>query len=158
MKIVCLPGDGIGVEVTAAAREVLAVLAPDLELEKHLFGGAAILATGTPFPDETLGACRKAAAVLLGAVGLPRFDAADVRPEQALIALRKALDVYANLRPSRQGQIDLLVVRELVGGLYYGPKAPARTGRCSTRWSTTRARSSASRTARSRSPAADGGR
>jgi 3-isopropylmalate dehydrogenase len=128
VKIVCLPGDGIGVEVTAAAREVLAVLAPDLELEEHLFGGAAILATGTPFPDETLGACRDADAVLLGAVGLPRFDAADVRPEQGLIALRKALDVYANLRPSRQGQIDLLVVRELVGGLYYGPKGTREDG------------------------------
>jgi len=122
VKIVCLPGDGIGVEVTAAARQVLAVLAPDVELEERLFGGAAILETGTPFPDETLAACRDADAVLLGAVGLPQFDAADVRPEQGLIALRKALDVYANLRPSRQGQIDLLVVRELVGGLYYGPK------------------------------------
>jgi len=122
VKIVCLPGDGIGVEVTAAARQVLAVLAPDLDLEEHLFGGAAILATGTPFPDETLAACREADAVLLGAVGLPQFDAADVRPEQGLIALRKALDVYANLRPSRQGPVDLLVVRELVGGLYYGPK------------------------------------
>jgi 3-isopropylmalate dehydrogenase len=128
VKIVCLPGDGIGVEVTAAARQVLAVLAPDLELEDQLFGGAAILETGTPFPDETLAACREADAVLLGAVGLPRFDAADVRPEQGLIALRKALDVYANLRPSRQGQIDLLVVRELVGGLYYGPKGTRDDG------------------------------
>ena len=78
MKIVCLPGDGIGVEVTAAAREVLAVLAPDLDLEEHLFGGAAILAAGTPFPDDTLTACREADAVLLGAVGLPRFDAARI--------------------------------------------------------------------------------
>ena len=128
MKIVCLPGDGIGVEVTAAAREVLAVLAPDLELEDRPFGGAAILATGTPFPDETLAACRQADAVLLGAVGLPQFDAADVRPEQGLIALRKALDVYANLRPSRQGPVDLMVVRELVGGLYYGPKGTRDDG------------------------------
>ena len=126
VKIVCLPGDGIGVEVTAAAREVLAVLAPDLELEDHPFGGAAILATGTPFPDETLAACRQADAVLLGAVGLPQFDAADVRPEQGLIALRKALDVYANLRPSRQGPVDLMVVRELVGGLYYGAEGHPR--------------------------------
>jgi 3-isopropylmalate dehydrogenase len=128
VRIVCLPGDGIGVEVTAAAREVLAVLAPDLDLEEHLFGGAAILAAGTPFPDDTLAACRKADAVLVGAVGLPRFDAADVRPEQGLIALRKALDVYANLRPSRRGPIDLLVVRELVGGLYYGPKGTRDDG------------------------------
>jgi 3-isopropylmalate dehydrogenase len=128
VKIVCLPGDGIGVEVTAAARQVLAVIAPDLEVEEHLFGGAAILETGTPFPDETLAACREADAVLLGAVGLPQFDAADVRPEQGLIALRKALDVYANLRPSRQGEIDLLVVRELVGGLYYGAKGTRDDG------------------------------
>lgn len=128
MRIVCLPGDGIGVEVTAAARQVLAVLAPDLELEEHLFGGAAIVETGTPFPDETLAACRGADAVLLGAVGLPRFDAADVRPEQGLIALRKALDVYTNLRPSRLGPVDLLVVRELVGGLYYGPKGTRDDG------------------------------
>ena len=134
MKIVCLPGDGIGAEVTAAAQEVLAVLAPDLELEEHLFGGAAILATGTPLPDETLAACREADAVLLGAVGLPQFDAADVRPEQGLIGLRKALDVYANLRPARQGAVDLLVVRELVGGpLLRRRRARATTGRSSTR-------------------------
>jgi len=128
MKVVCLPGDGIGVEVTAAAQDVLAVLAPDLELEDHLFGGAAIIATGTPAPDETVTACRAADAVLLGAVGLPQFDAADVRPEQGLLALRKALDVYANLRPARQGAIDLLVVRELVGGLYFGAKGTRDDG------------------------------
>jgi 3-isopropylmalate dehydrogenase len=107
---------------------VLSVLVPELEIEDHLFGGAAILATGTPLPDDTLSACRKADAVLLGAVGLPQFDAADVRPEQGLIGLRQALDVYANLRPARQGAIDLLVVRELVGGLYYGPKGTRDDG------------------------------
>jgi 3-isopropylmalate dehydrogenase len=128
MRVVCLPGDGIGAEVMTAAQEVLAVLAPDLELEDHLFGGAAILATGTPCPDETLAAARAADAVLLGAVGLPEFDAADVRPEQGLLALRKALDVYANLRPARQGPIDLLVVRELVGGLYFGAKGTRADG------------------------------
>jgi 3-isopropylmalate dehydrogenase len=116
------------VEVTAAAREVLAVLAPDLDVEEHVFGGAAIDATGTPFPDETRAACLEADAVLLGAVGLPRYDAADVRPEQGLIAMRKALDVYANLRPARQGPVDLLVVRELVGGLYYGPRGTREDG------------------------------
>jgi 3-isopropylmalate dehydrogenase len=128
MKVVCLPGDGIGAEVTAAAQDVLAVLAPDLELEDHLFGGAAILATGTPCPDETRDACLAADAVLLGAVGLPQFDAADVRPEQGLLAIRKALDVYANLRPARQGTIDLMVVRELVGGLYFGEKGTRDDG------------------------------
>ena len=128
MKVVCLPGDGIGAEVTAAAQDVLAVLAPDLELEDHLFGGAAILATGTPCPDETRDACLAADAVLLGAVGLPQFDAADVRPEQGLLTIRKALDVYANLRPARQGPIDLMVVRELVGGLYFGQKGTRDDG------------------------------
>jgi 3-isopropylmalate dehydrogenase len=128
VRIVCLPGDGIGVEVTAAAREVLAVLVPELELEERPFGGAAILATGSPFPDETRAACLAADAVLLGAVGMPQFDAADVRPEQGLIALRKELDVYANLRPARQGAVDLVVVRELVGGLYYGAKGTREDG------------------------------
>jgi 3-isopropylmalate dehydrogenase len=128
MRIACLPGDGIGPEVMDAARAVLAVLAPDLELEELPFGGAAILATGTPLPDETLAACRRAAAVLLGAVGLPQLDAADVRPEQGLIALRRELDVYANLRPARGDGVDLLVVRELVGGLYYGAKGTRPDG------------------------------
>jgi len=128
VRIACLPGDGIGAEVAGAAREVLSVLVPELEIEDHLFGGAAILATGSPLPDDTLAACLEAEAVLLGAVGLPQFDAADVRPEQGLIGLRQALDVYANLRPARQGAIDLLVVRELVGGLYYGPKGTREDG------------------------------
>jgi 3-isopropylmalate dehydrogenase len=128
VKIACLPGDGIGAEVAAAARDVLSVLVPELEIEEHLFGGEAILARGTPLPDETLAACLDADGVLLGAVGLPQFDAADVRPEQGLIGLRKALDVYANLRPARQRPIDLMVVRELVGGLYYGPKGTRDDG------------------------------
>jgi 3-isopropylmalate dehydrogenase len=128
VRIACLPGDGIGAEVAAAARDVLSILVPKLEIEEHLFGGAAILARGTPLPDDTLAACLQADAVLLGAVGLPQFDAAEVRPEQGLIGLRKALDVYANLRPARMGAIDLLVVRELVGGLYYGPKGTREDG------------------------------
>jgi 3-isopropylmalate dehydrogenase len=128
VRIACLPGDGIGAEVAAAARDVLSILVPELEIEEHLFGGAAILAEGTPLPDDTLAACLEADAVLLGAVGLPQFDAAEVRPEQGLIGLRKALDVYANLRPARMGAIDLLVVRELVGGLYYGPKGTREDG------------------------------
>jgi 3-isopropylmalate dehydrogenase len=122
MKIACLPGDGIGPEVTTAATRILQALVPDAELSEHLFGGAAIHATGDPLPAETLEACKAADAVLLGAVGLPEFDAADVRPEQGLIRLRRALDVYANLRPARNDGVDLIVVRELVGGLYYGAR------------------------------------
>ena len=122
MRIALLPGDGIGPEVAAAAARVLAELAPDLELEEHLFGGAAIHATGEPLPAETLAATRQADAVLMGAVGAPEFDGAAVRPEQGLIRLRGELDVYANLRPARADGIDLLVVRELVGGLYYGAR------------------------------------
>ena len=128
MRVVLLPGDGIGPEVTGAARAVLGEIAPDLELEEHVFGGAAILETGTPLPDETLAACAAADAVLLGAVGLPQFDAADVRPEQGLLGLRKSLGVYANLRPAIGGDIDLLVVRELVGGLYFGARGTREDG------------------------------
>ena len=128
MRVVCLPGDGIGPEVIAAAREVLALLAPDLVLEDRPFGGAAILETGTPLPEGTLVACREADAVLLGAVGLPQFDAADVRPEQGLIELRRELDVYANLRPAKGRGVDLLVVRDLTGGLYYGAKGTREDG------------------------------
>ena len=120
IRIAVLPGDGIGPEVAAAATRVLEALPLEVELEEHPFGGAAIHATGQPLPDETLAACRRADAVLLGAVGLPEFDGAPVRPEQGLIALRGALETYANLRPTRGGDVDLLVVRELVGGLYFG--------------------------------------
>src|SRR5205823_1968638 len=120
MKLVCLAGDGIGREVTAAAVRVLEVLVPGIELEEQLIGGGAIHATGGPLPPETVAACKQADAVLLGAVGLPEFDGAAVRPEQGLIALRAELDVYANLRPARGDGLDLLIVRELIGGLYYG--------------------------------------
>jgi 3-isopropylmalate dehydrogenase len=120
MTIVCLPGDGIGPEVAAEALRVLEALPLEVDVETYLFGGAAIDEVGVPLPPETLDACRRADAVLLGAVGGPRWEGGAVRPEQGLIALRGALDVYANLRPARAPGIDLLVVRELVGGLYYG--------------------------------------
>ncbi len=120
MRIVCLPGDGIGPEVVAAATRVLEALPLEIELEERPFGGGAIHTHGDPLPPATLEACRDADAILLGAVGLPEFDAARVRPEQGLIRLRGELDVYANLRPTRGDGIDLLIVRELVGGLYFG--------------------------------------
>jgi 3-isopropylmalate dehydrogenase len=104
------------------AVRVLESLPVDVQIVRLPFGGAAIDELGDPLPAETLAACRGARAVLLGAVGGPRWDGGAVRPEQGLIGLRKALDVYANLRPARQGAIDLLIVRELVGGLYYGAR------------------------------------
>ena len=121
-RIVCLPGDGIGPEVMAVAQRVLHVLAPELELEDHPFGAAAIRATGDPLPAETLAACRAADAVLKAPIGDPEFDAADIRPEQGMLRLRAELDVYANLRPASRGPVDLLIVRELDGGLYYGAR------------------------------------
>ncbi len=128
MRVVLLPGDCIGPEVTAAAVRVLDELAPDLSLEEHLFGARAIRETGTPLPDDTLEACRGAAAVLKGPVGDPEFDAADVRPEQGLLHLRSELGVYANLRPAQDRDIDLLIVRELVGGLYFGARGVREDG------------------------------
>jgi 3-isopropylmalate dehydrogenase len=112
----------------AVARRALRELAPELELEEHPFGAAAIRATGIPLPEATLAACRDADAVLKGPIGDPKFDAADVRPEQGLLRLRAELDVYANLRPARQDGVDLLIVRELVGGLYFGARGVREDG------------------------------
>src|SRR5215216_130052 len=135
--VVLLPGDGIGPEITAAARQVLAELG-DFELDERLVGGASIDAHGTALTDEVLDACRAADAVLLAAVGGPKWDTTDParpRPEQGLLGLRKGLRLFANLRPVRPSPalldssplkreliegIDLLVVRELTGGIYFG--------------------------------------
>ena len=120
LRVACLPGDGIGPEVVGVATDVLRALPLEVEVEQHPFGGRAILDEGSPLPEDTLAACLAADAVLLGAVGLPELEGASVRPEQGLIGLRRALDVFANLRPATGRGVDLLIVRELLGGLYYG--------------------------------------
>jgi 3-isopropylmalate dehydrogenase len=141
--IVLLPGDGIGPEIARAAVEVLGAVT-ELDYEQHLFGGASIDAHGTALTEETLEACRRADAVLLAAVGGPKWDTTDPtkpRPEQGLLGLRKGLGLFANLRPVRplpalydasplkREVIDgtnLLVVRELTGGIYFGEKTRSK--------------------------------
>src|ERR1700735_1086108 len=103
-KVILLPGDGIGPEILPAAVEVLNAVGAEFEYEEHLFGGASIDAHGTALTDETLAACRGADAVLLAAVGGPKWDTTDPdkpRPEQGLLGLRKGLGLFANLRPVR---------------------------------------------------------
>ena len=124
--VAVLPGDGIGPEVAAEAVRVLDALG--IGHSEHAFGGNAILAQGDPLPAETLAACREADAVLLAAVGLPELEGQAVRPEQGLLGLRKELGVYANLRPARAPGIDMMIVRELVGGLYFGAKGTRDDG------------------------------
>ena len=126
MHVVALPGDGIGPEVMAEALRVLDAFG--IEHSSYPFGGNAILGEGTPLPEATLAACRSADAVLLAAVGLPELEGTPVRPEQGLLALRKELAVYANLRPARAEGIDMLIVRELTGGLYFGAKGTRDDG------------------------------
>ncbi len=148
-RVLLLPGDGIGPEVVEQAQRVLDVaserFALPVEFEQAVVGGAAIDRFGTALPQQALAAAQAADAILLGAVGGPKWDdpQAAVRPEQALLGLRKALDLFANLRPVRALEslldastlkpevlrgVDLVVVRELTGGVYFGKPSERRQG------------------------------
>ncbi|WP_213269335.1 3-isopropylmalate dehydrogenase [Hyphomonas sp.] len=135
--LLLLAGDGIGPEVVAQARRIAEALIPDVQIEEGLVGGASYDVHGMPLTGQTLERARKASAVLLGAVGGPKWNAAarDKRPEAGLLALRKGLDVFANLRPAfcfpalvdasslkrdRVEGLDIMIVRELTGGVYFG--------------------------------------
>ena len=139
-RVVLLPGDGIGPEILAPTLDVLRAAGADFDYEEHVFGGASIDAHGTALTDDTLAACAGAEAVLLAAVGGPKWDTTDPskpRPEQGLLGLRKGLRLFANLRPVKPipalydasplkreiiERTNLLVVRELTGGIYFGEK------------------------------------
>jgi 3-isopropylmalate dehydrogenase len=140
-RIVVLPGDGIGQEIVPQAKRVLELMAKryqmDVTMQEALIGGSAYDATGTPLPSDTLDLCKDADAVLLGAVGGPQWEGLDysVRPERGLLGIRKELDLFANLRPAKAfpqlvhasslkpeviSGIDIMVVRELTGDIYFG--------------------------------------
>ena len=140
-KIVLLPGDGIGPEITAVTKKVLQVVSQkhgfEHQFEEQLIGGAAIDQTGSPLPETTLKACQKADAVLMAAIGSPKFDdlSRELRPETGLLNLRASLGLFANIRPVKirpalieastlkaevMSGVDLIVVRELTGGIYFG--------------------------------------
>jgi 3-isopropylmalate dehydrogenase len=147
MKIAVLAGDGIGPEITAQAVRVLEVLARDgldVQTESALVGGAAVDATGDPLPEETLRVCESARAILFGAVGGPAYDKLPrpQRPEQGLLRLRKHFDLFANLRPAMVypeladasplkadivAGLDILIMRELTGDIYFGQPRGIRT-------------------------------
>jgi 3-isopropylmalate dehydrogenase len=142
-RIAVLPGDGIGSEVTHAAVRVLRAVRPDLECEEALVGGAALARGLSPLPDQTRALCERSDAILFGAVGLPQYDGTPMaqRPELALFELRSSFELFANLRPVRvlpgleeasslkpelvRG-LDVLVVRELTGGIYFGKPRETR--------------------------------
>src|SRR2546423_2856985 len=146
MKVAVLPGDGIGPEIIAQAKKVLLHLKLPLEMQEAPVGGAAYAAHGDPLPEKTLALAKQADAVLFGAVGEPRYDALErsKRPEQAILGLRRALGLFANLRPAQVhpelaaasalkaevvAGLDILIVRELTGDIYFGePRGIRRVG------------------------------
>ncbi|MED5535078.1 MAG: 3-isopropylmalate dehydrogenase [Pseudomonadota bacterium] len=143
LSVVTLPGDGVGPEVTAQAIRVLQTVSDllnlSIEIHEELIGGAALDSVGNPLPEETIARCHSSNAVFLGAVGGPQWEKVEVelRPEQGLLGLRKALGLFANLRPikihpalmdssalrpERLKEVDILIIRELTGGLYFGKR------------------------------------
>src|SRR5438477_285236 len=137
MNVAVLPGDGIGPEIVAQARAVLEKLSLKIQFQEAPVGGAGFEASGDPLPEKTLALARQADAILFGAVGDPKYDKLERarRPEQAILRLRKALGLFANLRPARVhpelaaasalkpevvAGLDILIIRELTGDIYFG--------------------------------------